>query len=86
MGIGYVLARAHWGQALMPEAVMALADLALATSSIFRLQATCDIDNQASARTLEKSGFVREALLQRFTVHPNISSEPRACFMYARCR
>jgi [ribosomal protein S5]-alanine N-acetyltransferase len=84
--IGYVLARAHWGQALMPEAVTALADVLLATPSIFRVQATCDIDNQPSARTLEKSGFVREAVLQRFTVHPNISAEPRDCFMYARCR
>jgi RimJ/RimL family protein N-acetyltransferase len=86
VGIGYVLARAHWGQALMPEAVAVLADVLLATPSIFRVQATCDIDNHASARTLEKSGFVREAVLQRYTVHPNISLEPRACFMYARCR
>jgi [ribosomal protein S5]-alanine N-acetyltransferase len=84
--IGYVLARAHWGEALMPEAIMALTDELLATPSIFRVQATCDIDNKPSARTLEKSGFVREAVLQRYTVHPNISSEPRACFMYARCR
>lgn len=84
--IGYVLARAHWGQALMPEAIMALTDVMLAMPSIFRVQATCDIDNEPSARTLEKSGFVREAVLQRYTVHPNISSEPRACFMYARCR
>ena len=84
--IGYVLARAHWGQALMPEAVMALTDMLLATPSIFRVQATCDIDNRPSARTLEKSGFVREAVLQRCTVHPNISSDPRACVMYARCR
>ncbi len=86
LDIGYVLARAHWGQALMPEAITALADVALATASIYRVQATCDIENRPSARTLEKSGFVREAVLQRYAVHPNISLEPRACFMYARCR
>ena len=86
VGIGHALARAHWGQALMPEAVTALADVLLATPSIFRVQATCDIDNNASARTLENSGFVRQAVLQRCTVHPNISLEPRACFMYARWR
>jgi RimJ/RimL family protein N-acetyltransferase len=84
--IGYVLARAHWGQALMPEAIVALTEVLLATPSVFRVQATCDTDNRASARTLEKSGFLREGVLQRYTVHPNISSEPRACFMYARCR
>jgi RimJ/RimL family protein N-acetyltransferase len=84
--IGYVLARKHWGAGLMPEAIRALAQVALALPSIFRVQATCDIDNRASARTLEKSGFVREARLERYIVHPNISPEPRPCLMYARCR
>ena len=84
--IGYVLARRHWGNGLMPEAVNALAQSALALPQVFRIQATCDIENFASARTLEKAGFVREARLDRYTVHPNISVEPRACYMYARCK
>lgn len=84
--IGYVLARRYWGQGLMPEAIGALTEAILATPSFFRVQATCDIENRASARTLEKSGFVLEGRHERYTVHPNISPEPRACFMYARCR
>ena len=84
--IGYVLARAHWGQGLMPEAIRALAGAALQGEGIFRVQAACDVDNIPSQRALEKSGFVREGRLERFTVHPNISPEPRACFMYAKCR
>jgi [ribosomal protein S5]-alanine N-acetyltransferase len=84
--VGYVLARSHWGQGLMPEAIDALATAALALPSIFRAQATCDVDNRASARALEKSGFVHEGRLERHTNHPNISPEPRPCFLYARCR
>lgn len=84
--IGYVLARPFWGQGLMPEAVQTLTEVALAVPSIFRVQATCDAENGPSARTLEKSGFVREGRLERHTIAPCLSSEPRACYMYARCR
>ncbi|MES2944315.1 MAG: GNAT family protein [Pseudomonadota bacterium] len=70
----------------MPEAIRSIADIALKSPGIFRIQASCDTGNIPSQRALEKSGFNREARLERYTVHPNISSEPRACFMYARCR
>lgn len=83
---GYVLARAHWGQGLMPEAIAALVAAALALPECFRLQATCHVDNAASARTLEKSGFVREGRLERYAQFPNIDDEPQPCLMYARCR
>ena len=84
--IGYVLARPQWGHGLMPEAIRALADAALADPGIFRVQAACDVENIPSQRALEKSGFVRERRLERFMVHPNMSPEPRACLMYASCR
>ena len=84
--IGYVLAPAHWGKGFMPEAIRALTSAALENSDIFRVQATCDTENIPSQRALEKSGFNREGRLERYTVHPNIASEPRASFMYARCR
>lgn len=84
--IGYVLAPSHWGKGFMPEAINLLTDTALQNSNVFRVQATCDTENVPSQRALEKSAFSREGRLERYTVHPNISSEPRACFMYARCR
>jgi RimJ/RimL family protein N-acetyltransferase len=84
--VGYVITRSRWGQGLMPEAIRAVAEAALAKPKIFRVQATCDVENRASARVLEKSGFIREARLERWMVHPNVSVEPRASFMYARCR
>lgn len=84
--IGYVLARSHWGRGFMPEAIRALVSTALESPGVFRVQAACDTENLPSQRALEKAGFVREGRLERLTVHPNISPEPRACFMYARCR
>lgn len=86
VNIGYVLTRSHWGRGLMVEAIEAFTAIALRLPGIFRVEATCDVDNRPSARALEKSGFVREGRLARHTVHPNISAEPRDCFIYAACR
>ena len=61
--IGSVLARAHWGKGLMPEAIQALTGVALQNSSVFRVQATCDTENIQSQRALEMSGFSREGRL-----------------------
>ena len=85
LDLGYVLARAHWGKGYMPEAVAALAGNALQQGH-FRVQAFCDVENHPSQRTLEKAGFTREGRLERYMVHPNVSLEPRPCFMYSRCR
>ncbi|CAN7227755.1 GNAT family N-acetyltransferase [Rhizobacter sp. LjRoot28] len=84
--IGYVLARQHWGDGLMPEAAASVAEAVLSDPRVFRVQATCDVENAASAKALEKAGFFREGRLDRFMVHPNVSADPRPCFMYARCR
>ncbi|MEZ5564023.1 MAG: GNAT family N-acetyltransferase [Gammaproteobacteria bacterium] len=84
--IGYVLAPEYWGRGYMPEAVATLAEHALGEAGFFRVQAFCDVQNIPSQRTLEKAGFAREGRHDRFVVHPNLSEEPRPCFMYARCR
>jgi RimJ/RimL family protein N-acetyltransferase len=84
--LGYVLAPEYWGRGYMPEAVSTLACHALEVSGFFRVQAFCDVENIPSQRTLEKAGFNREGRHERFIVHPNLSLEPRTCFMYARCR
>lgn len=86
VAIGYVLAREHWAKGLMPEAISAFTDKVLADPAFFRLQAACDVDNKASARALEKCGFVGEGRLARYLVHPNISGDPRDCWMYAKVR
>lgn len=84
--VGYVLQRASWGAGLMSEAMDAFSSAALAQPDCYRVQATCDTENHASARVLEKSGFVREGRLERHLILPNLGPEPRASLMFARCR
>jgi RimJ/RimL family protein N-acetyltransferase len=81
--LGYVLARPHWRQGYMTEALKAIIAWALKQKEIHRVWAVCDVDNVASARVMEKIGMQREGILKRWSVHPNMSEEPRDSFCYA---
>lgn len=84
--LGYVLARSAWGRGYMSEAAGAVLDWALRERGLLRVWAVTDAENRGSARVLEKIGMEREGLLRRFAVHPNVSSEPRDCLLYAKVR
>ena len=83
VGLGYMIARPHWGRGYTPEAVQAVIEWAFSQPLIYRVNATCDVENVASARVMEKAGMQREGLLRRYVLHPNISDEPRDCYIYA---
>ena len=59
--LGYWIARAHWGKGFATEAGRALIDIARALK-LPRLEASHFIDNPASARVLEKLGFIPTGL------------------------
>ncbi|MBK9061543.1 MAG: GNAT family N-acetyltransferase [Flavobacteriales bacterium] len=59
--IGYMLARDHWGQGLMSEAIATVADHAFGVLGLHSLEAWTQAGNVASMRVLEKNGFTREA-------------------------
>lgn len=84
--LGYLLAGFHQGQGLMQEAVDAVTRQAFALPSVWRVDALCDVENLASARLLERAGFMREGCLARHALHPNVSDEPRDVWCYARVR
>ena len=81
--LGYVLDRPHWGRGYMTEVVQRLIKWAFKQPEIYRVWAVCDVDNLASARVMEKAGMTREGTLRRWSVHPNVSAEPRDSFCYA---
>jgi len=81
--LGFVLAREFWGQGYMTEALKGIIAWALKRKEIYRIWAVCDVDNLASARVMEKAGMEREGVLRRWSVHPNISEEPRDSYCYA---
>jgi RimJ/RimL family protein N-acetyltransferase len=84
--VGYLLDRHHWGRGYATEAARAVVDWALSVPSVHRVWATCDTQNVASARVLEKAGLQLEGTLRRAIVRPNLSTEPRDAFIYARVR
>jgi RimJ/RimL family protein N-acetyltransferase len=61
----------------------AVVEWALAQPTIYRVWATCDIENTASARLLERVGMEREGVLRRWLVDPNISTKPRDSLCYS---
>lgn len=74
--LGYVLGKRYWGKGIMTRAVKMVA------SAIFdewpyleRLEATVDINNKASQRVLEKSGFQREGVLRKYRISKGYSRD-----------
>ncbi len=62
---GYWLARAYWGRGIATEAAQLLTLYGHRERQLRRLEAHILAPNIASARVLEKSGFIREAVLRQ---------------------
>lgn len=62
--LGYWLAEPFWGKGIMTRAVLAYRDYAIKTFNLNRIFAEPYMTNPASARVLEKAGFVREGVLK----------------------
>jgi RimJ/RimL family protein N-acetyltransferase len=83
VGIGYVMNRAYQGNGYMTEATCVIMHWAFQQPGIYRVYATTDVENIGSRRVMEKAGMQCEGILRKYIVHPNISDEPRDCYMYA---
>lgn len=66
--LGYVLNRDYWGRGLMSETVSAIIDYSYINTDINRIEARCVIENQGSARVMEKSGMKYEGILRKSMV------------------
>jgi RimJ/RimL family protein N-acetyltransferase len=81
--IGYTLAREHWSQGYMAEALRALIDHAFGPLGLNRLEADIDPRNTASARVLRRFGFKPEGLLRERWI---VNGEPSDSEMYGLLR
>ncbi len=79
---GYVLHRHYWGQGYATEAAQAVVAWISSLPGIARIWATCDVENLASARVLEKCGLCRTEAIDCVTVRPNLSLTPRSTFVF----
>jgi len=73
--LGYCFARAAWGHGYATEAAGALLQWAFDTMDLNRVQAEADTRNDASARVLEKLGFVLEGTLREDCVVNGVVSD-----------
>jgi [ribosomal protein S5]-alanine N-acetyltransferase len=71
--IGFLLHRRHWGKGFATEASRAVLEWALCLPQIQRVRATCDTENAASIRVLEKIGMKREGILPAWAIRPNLT-------------
>lgn len=81
--IGYWLGRAHWGRGLMSAALPLWCAHLFARYPFERLQAIVYAGNPASARVLERSGFVLEGIQRRAAIK---RGEILDVLLYARLR
>lgn len=82
--IGYCLGRRWWGAGLMSEALGVLLGELAADPCVYRVWATCHVDNTRSAGLLRRAGFVLEGRLRRHSVYPNLGPEPHDSLLYAK--
>jgi RimJ/RimL family protein N-acetyltransferase len=79
--IGYWLGEAFWGRGIATEALTLVTAHAFEAFSLLRLFALPFADNRASARVLEKAGYVLEGRLASSSVKYGV---PRDQLIYAR--
>ena len=78
--IGYSLARQFWGHGYATEAARAVVAFGFEQLDMHRIFATCDPENVASARVLEKIGMRREGHLRE---HEWLRGKWRDSYLYA---
>jgi RimJ/RimL family protein N-acetyltransferase len=85
--VGFLLGRRYWGRGYATEAAKAVFNWAVSSDAVFRVWATCDVENETSAHVLEKIGMSREGVLRRWATRPNIApGVPRDAVVYAWAR
>ncbi len=84
--VGYLIAQPYWRQGLMTEILRHWVVWSLAQPGIYRIGALCDVDNPASGKVMLKAGMEFEGTLKRWSIHPNISDEPRDALIYSKSK
>lgn len=67
--IGYVMNPAYWRMGIMKEAILKVLDYGFNKMGLHSVEARINPDNQASASTLESTGFTREAYFKEDFFH-----------------
>jgi [ribosomal protein S5]-alanine N-acetyltransferase len=82
--VGYSLGRRWWGQGLMSDALDMVMTMLRADPVVYRVWATCHVDNERSVRLLERAGLTLEGRMARHTIFPNLGPEPVDSLLYGK--
>lgn len=81
--IGYVIKYEQWNKGFATEIMQALISYLFNMLKVEQINSTCDIENKASERVMQKAGMKFQGILPNYVIHPNISIEPRDALNYA---
>lgn len=81
--IGYLLNKDYWRRGYATEAATAIVQWLGSLGTVKRIWATCDTENVASTRVLEKAGMTRERVIVKHMVRPNIGPAPRDACLFS---
>ena len=81
--IGYWIGEEFWGKGIATEATIAITEHAFSTTDMLRAYACVYSWNPASARVLEKAGYVREGVMRSHVVK---DGEILDALVYAKIR
>ena len=81
--IGFSLTESARGQGIMRQALLKVLELLFTRTPVERIEARCDLRNEASAAVLEACGFRREGILRGYFV---LDGERRDNALYAVLR
>jgi len=63
---GYAISKEYWNQGIATEAGRAIIEFGFNEMKLNRMEAFCSVDNDASARVLEKLGLTLEGVLRKY--------------------
>jgi len=82
VALGFIAAVGHEGKGYISEALKGMVNLLKDNKQVWRIYALCDDDNTPSQRVLQKTGFVKEAVLQGWHRFVNQNNTVKDCAFY----
>jgi len=73
--VGYSMGVNYWGRGYMHEALIALLNYGFETLNLNRIEADIDPNNMASAKCLERLGFIKEGYLRERWIVDGVLSD-----------
>lgn len=67
--LGYQIHNNHWGKGIASEAAALALKLAFGPLDFHRVEASCELDNRASARVALRAGMIAEGIRRNFFSH-----------------